>query len=245
MNRILFEAKELDPGGCVALGDERARHLLRVLRVQVGGRIRAGVLDGPLGEATVESIAGAEVSLRFVPRGDAPARPRLDLVLALPRPKVLKRLWAQLAALGVGRILVSGADRVEKCYFDSHALDPGLYRPRLVEGLQQQASDTRLPTVRIFRHLRAAVEEGLGSPNEACARAVLHPHAAERLDDYPPPVQAWVLALGPEGGWTPQELTFLEQHGFSPRRLGCRTLRLDTACIAAIAVARTRMREGS
>ena len=76
----------------------------------------------------------------------APEPPRVDLLLALPRPKVLKRLWAQIAAVGVGHIVLTNAARVERNYFDTHLLEPEVYRPLLVEGLQQ-ARDTRVPIV--------------------------------------------------------------------------------------------------
>src|SRR5688500_19330680 len=91
----------------------------------------------------------------------APApRPPVDLLLALPRPKVMRRLWAQLAALGVGRILLTNAARVERNYFDTHVLTSDCYRPLLVEGLQQ-ARDTRLPVVSIHRQLKILVEDHL------------------------------------------------------------------------------------
>ena len=56
----------------------------------------------------------------------------------------MRRLWAQIAALGVGRIILTNAEKVERNYFDTHILAPETYRPLLIEGLQQ-ARDTRLP----------------------------------------------------------------------------------------------------
>ena len=59
-----------------------------------------------------------------------PARPRLDLLLALPRPKVMRRLWSQLAALGVGQVILTNAARVERDYFGTHVLDAGRLHAR-------------------------------------------------------------------------------------------------------------------
>src|SRR4029078_8721247 len=98
--------------------------------------------------------------LRCALEPDAPARPRVDLLLAMPRPKVMKRLWAQLAALGVGQIILTNAERVERNYFDTHVLAAESYRPLLVEGLQA-ARDTRLPAVSIHRQLKVLVEDRL------------------------------------------------------------------------------------
>jgi len=78
---------------------------------------------------------------------EIPPRPRVDLLLAVPRPKVMRRLWAQIAALGVGQIVLTNAEKVERNYFDTHILTPETYRPLLIEGLQQ-ARDTRLRSCR-------------------------------------------------------------------------------------------------
>lgn len=240
MNRILVEAEELDPDGRAELRDARARHLREVLHAAVGSQYRAGVVDGPVGDLVVEVIHDARVRVRFEAGGDPPGAPAIDLVLALPRPKVLNRLWAQLAAIGVRRILLTGARRVERYYFDSHVLDPANYRPRLVEGLQQ-ASDTRLPDVAVFRHLRAAVEQGLDGRDPKASRVVLHPGAEQRLIDHAPDnADGLILAVGPEGGWSDDEVSFLDRSGFDPRCLGGRILRSDTACIAALALAAAR-----
>ena len=72
----------------------------------------------------------------------------------------MQRLWAQLAALGVGRIILTNAARVERDYFDTHVLTAACYRPLLVEGLQQ-ARDTRVPLVSIHRQFKILVEDHL------------------------------------------------------------------------------------
>ena len=103
---------------------------------------------------------GNTVALDCVLEAEAPPRPRVDLLLAVPRPKVMRRLWAQLAALGVSRIILTNAERVERPYFDTHVLTPECYRPLLIEGLQQ-ARDTRLPLVSIHRRFKVLVEDEL------------------------------------------------------------------------------------
>ena len=102
---------------------------------------------------------------RFAARSTRTRRPcrAVDLLLALPRPKVMRRLWAQIAAMGVGQIILTNAERVERNYFDTHVLTPECYRPLLVEGLQQ-ARDTRLPRVSIHRQFKVLVEDELDRP---------------------------------------------------------------------------------
>ena len=123
-------------------------------------------LDGPRGVGTVQSISDDEIELRCCFEATIPSRPRIDVLLALPRPKVLRRLWAQFAALGVGQIILTNAERVERHYFDTHVLTSDCYRPLLVEGLQQ-ARDTRLPIVSIHRRFKVLVEDQARRPVRA------------------------------------------------------------------------------
>ena len=94
MNRILLEEADVAADGCVLLDGARARHVLRVLRAKVGDRLRVGILDGPAGEARIVDSSAETVALECQWE-NAPPAPWLDLVLALPRPKVLKRLLAE------------------------------------------------------------------------------------------------------------------------------------------------------
>jgi RsmE family RNA methyltransferase len=161
----------------------------------------------------------------------------VDVVLALPRPKVMRRLWAQFAALGVGRIILTNASRVERDYFDTHVLTEACYRPLLVEGLQQ-ARDTRLPLVSIHRQFRILVEDHLGDLFSSGVRLVADPSGTTSLTQALAGCDERVLiAIGPEGGWNDFELNLLEAHGFSRVGLGPRTLRVDTACTALVAIA--------
>lgn len=236
MNLILIEANELDSDGCARLADHRATHATRVLGVVVGQEIRVGLIDGPMGRAEVTALDDHAVSLRCV-FTDLPQRPSVDLLLALPRPKVLRRLWAQIAALGVGRIMLTNAARVERNYFDTHLLDPRGYRPLLLEGLQQ-ARDTRVPTVTVHRQFRVLVEDDLDSLSGDALRLVADPAATSTVARaLAARAAARVLvAVGPEGGWNAFELDLLQAHGFTGVGLGPRTLRADTACVALLAL---------
>lgn len=244
MNLILVEPAELDPAGLVTLAGPRADHLTSVLRVSPGQPVRVGVVDGPMGSGVVTDMNAGTVRLACTFTGAAPPRPPVDLLLAVPRPKVLRRLWAQLAALGVGRVLLTNAAKVERHYFDTHILDEATYRPLLIEGLQQ-ARDTRLPVVSIHRQFRPLVEDHLDTCSDAATRVVADPSApqplravvataAPRPDAAPDGHGRVLLAIGPEGGWNAFELDLLAAHGFVAAAMGGRTLRSDTAAIALL-----------
>lgn len=239
MNLLLIRSDELDEGGCATLDGRRARHLLDVLKCQPGQRVKMGVLDGARGQGEVLATMGDRVTLRWIP-GEPPPVPDVDLLLAMPRPKVMKRLWAQLAALGVGKIVITAAAKVEKTYFETHWLDPENYRPLLIEGLEQ-AGDTRLPEVIVRRRFRPLVEDELDALFPETARLVAHPGDG-LAEAAPRPGRRTVVAVGPEGGWSEFELRLLRERGFQPIGLGPRTLRTDTACVALLAVVQRGLR---
>jgi 16S rRNA (uracil1498-N3)-methyltransferase len=244
MNLILLEAGDMDDSGRAALSDRRATHLLNVLHASQGQAVRIGLVDGPLGTATVVAIHDGVVTLQCVLERSAPPRPDVDLLLALPRPKVMRRLWAQLAALGVGRIMLTNAERVERNYFDTHVLEESTYRPLLIEGLQQ-AQDTRLPVVSVHRQFKVLVEDDLDALFGYGLRLVADPHATMHVREAvrAHTSQRVLLAIGPEGGWNDFELRLLDAHGFQRVGLGPRTLRVDTACCALLGVVHASMRD--
>jgi RsmE family RNA methyltransferase len=191
---------------------------------------------------TVVAAADSRVTLACVFDPSAPPRSRVDLLLALPRPKVMRRLWAQLAALGVNQIVLTNAERVERHYFDTHVLTDACYRPLLIEGLQQ-ARDTRLPAVSIHRRFKVLIEDHLDGVSGNAIRLVADPSGTVPLRDAIAGRDRRVLiAIGPEGGWNEYELTLLETHRFQRIGLGPRTLRVDTACVALLALAHDQLK---
>ena len=181
-------------------------------------------------------IADGVVTLACSFDEDLPPRPQVDLLLAMPRPKVLKRLWAQLAALGVGRIVLLRAEKVERYYFDSHVIAPEFYDKLLREGLQQ-ARCTHMPQVSVEPLFKPFVEDRMNSLFSDHLRLLADPSGMRCLGDFAPSVSdhaRTVLAVGPEGGWTPYEIDLLREHGFELFGLGRRILRTDTAVVGLL-----------
>jgi RsmE family RNA methyltransferase len=212
--------------------------------VTPGAVIRAGIVNGPMGTAEVLSVDPLRISTESFRAAAAPERPRVDLLLALPRPKVMRRLWAQLASLGVGQIILTNAGKVERDYFDTHLLTPSGYRPLLIEGLQQ-ARDTRLPIVSVHKQFRKLVEDELDTLAPDTRRVVADPAATlpVRVALTNAAVQDRVLlAVGPEGGWNDFEMDLLARHGFLAASAGDRVLTTTTACIALLTLAHDALR---
>ena len=234
MNRILFEPDELSADGLVTFGGVRAEHVRTILHGEVGQPLKTGVVNGPIGTGVIERIDGDTVTVRCVHDREA-LPPWIDLILAPPRPRAMKRLLPQLAAMGVGRIVLVGAAKVEKAFWGAQLLKEEIYRPLLVDGLMQ-AGTTALPTIQLERGFGRWLEGGRFEEQfgDQPDRIVAHP-APQATTIQAPSTKPPLLAIGPEGGWTDDEVARLEAHGFRRMSLGPRILRTDTATIALLA----------
>ncbi len=238
MNLLLLREEDFRPDGTAQLEGRRLLHAREVLRAAEGDVLRVGKIGGNVGTGEVLALDESRLVLRCSLDESPPARPGVDLLLAIPRPKALRRVLPAAASLGVDRIVLLNAARVEKSYFDSHVL--AQIEDLLILGLGlEQARDTRLPEVMVRERFRPFVEDELEAIFPHGARLLAHPPAAHAAPEL---AGRAVLAIGPEGGWVPFEIQLLEQHRFTPFSLGPRPLRVEVALPYALgAISRSRI----
>jgi RsmE family RNA methyltransferase len=241
MNLILFEPHEINADKTVHLDDRRSRHIINVLGSQPGERLKAGIVNGPIGSAEIISITKdrktAAVILRFSAEEPVPQAPFCDLIVALPRPIMLKRILAQAAELGVRNIFLINANRVEKSFFQANLLKKEKYRQFLLHGMEQ-AKDTLMPEVSVHKRFRPFVEDFIPTIAKTYSRMlVAHPEAGEDLKQVVGTEISGrtLLAVGPEGGWVDFEIEKFFEQSFVPVSMGARILRTDTAIVALLA----------
>jgi RsmE family RNA methyltransferase len=162
---------------------------------------------------------------------DPPPKLPLTLILALPRPKVLNRALAAATSLGVSRIILLNAWKVEKSYWKSPRLCAENLLQQRILGLEQ-AKDTVLPELRLARFFRTFMEAEAAALMEGALPLVAHPGAR---DPCPRGSSGPVtLAIGPEGGWLEAEVQSFINCGFQPVDLGPRILRVETALASLV-----------
>ena len=237
MNLLLLRPSEVDGAGVARLTGRRLEHAREVLRVQAGQSLKVGVLGGLMGSAEVVSQSPEALVLQVNVTQPPPPRAGVSLVLAVPRPKALKRVIPAVASLGVDRVVLVNAARVEKSYFDSKVLAQE-FLDGLVELGLEQACDTIRPTLEIRERLKPFVEDELPTWAPAgSVRLIPHPHASSPLKPVPASTHV-VLAIGPDGGWVPYEVELFSKHGFAPVSLGPRVLRGEVAVPAVLGAVR-------
>nr|WP_236672890.1 16S rRNA (uracil(1498)-N(3))-methyltransferase [Comamonas sp. JC664] len=227
---LLLLDEDFLPDGTARLTGRRAQHAREVLRAEPGESLRVGRLGGLTGTGEVLENSAGVLHVRVTLTEPPPPRAGVDLLLAIPRPKALKKVLPAVASLGVDRIVLVNAARVEKSYFDSKVLDAAFVHELLIQGLEQ-ARDTRLPEVLVRERFRPFVEDELDAVfGPRSLRLLPHPPARQPLRaSGVETAQRVVLAIGPDGGWVPFEADLLEAHGFHPFSLGPRILRVETA----------------
>jgi RsmE family RNA methyltransferase len=229
MNLVLFHPEDLsDDGLSAVVSGRRLEHVRSVLKISEGDSLKAGLLDGMKGTAVVDRLTdtSAEFSLNLnvAPSSALP----LALVLAMPRPKVLRRLLASVASLGIKDVFIINACRVEKSYWQSPVLSPDGIKAALVTGLEQ-SGDTVLPDIRLRKAFKPFVEDELPSLLAGKRGIACHPYEATPLSADPDNAEELLLAIGPEGGFVQYEASLLNAAGMELCSLGERILKVETA----------------
>lgn len=226
MNLLLLQ--KTPASGIVEISGTQFDHLRRVLRVAVGDKVRVGVLNGNIGEARVTAIDSDRAVLEIIHLTLAPPPTLpLTLVLAIPRPQMIKRILQTVAAMGVEKLCLIQTSRVEKSFWQSPSITDAAIRRQLMLGLEQGMA-TQLPEICLFQRFIPFVEDHLPAIAQRAHCLIAHP------GDYPvcqtaQADQRYVLAIGPEGGFIEKEVSLFREAGFSPIQLGSRILKVETA----------------
>ena len=240
MNMILFDS--YPSAGLIPAQDERAKHIIEILKLKVGDNFRMGIINQSEGQATVEKIAQEGVTISYIPLSKPELYP-VTLLCAQVRPICMKRILREAVSLGVCRIILTGSDTGEKSYLSSNLYKTDEYKEYLLDGAMQ-ACHAGIPEVIFTNTVDGALKkilENIGLEEDGVSLIILDnvvgavPLSASSIK------KSAVLAIGPERGWSQRERNLLIGNGFAPMLLGSRVLRTETACSAGLAVLLSRM----
>lgn len=225
MNLLLINEDRLTDDTATLTDPRQLKHIQQHLKLNVGDSIKIGMRDGLKGTAAVASLCDTALILDNILLTELPPpKLSLTLIIALPRPKVLRRLIMDAVTLGAERIILLHSYRVEKSYWQSPFLQQ--IDDYIQLGLEQ-AGDTVWPQVVLKQRFKPFVEDELPALCHDKIALVAHPYAAQIC---PAQIQQpCVLVIGCEGGFIPYEIELLQKNGCQPVSLGARILRTETA----------------
>jgi 16S rRNA (uracil1498-N3)-methyltransferase len=216
----------------VLLRDHRAQHIREILGAEKNKLLKVGHLDGLLGSGEILHSDDRTVELRVTLDRAPPPKLPLTIILALPRPKMLRRILRTVAELGVRDLILVNTAKVEKSYWQTPVLAAEVVRDYFIDGVQQ-SGDTILPILKFEKLFKPFVEDRLPTLLKNSHGIVAHPSSIE-----PCPIafnNECVLAIGPEGGFTDYEIAKLLQAGMRGVHLGPRILRVENALTTLVA----------
>ncbi len=231
MNLLLFSAKDRNESGQLTISDSRLQHLLDVHGKGSGDSVRVGEINGDMGKARIISIDENAAILEATLDQAPPTKLPLTLIVALPRPKMLRRILRSVAEFGVNELHLINSYRVEKSFWQTPVLQENVVEQYLLQGLEQ-SRDTHLPQVHLHKRFKPFVEDDLPGVIQGKQALLAHPGEYPRC---PRGVTGpTLLAIGPEGGFIPYEVEMLERAGCQTVSLGPRILRVENAVTSLI-----------
>lgn len=232
MNLLLLFPSDLSGNNIARISDHRLQHILSVHRANVGDSIRVGMVNGLIGSGSIEKLDEQSAEIHFKLDTPPPPKKPLRIIMALPRPKMLKRILQTITTMGVEELYLINSYRVEKSFWQTPILSELGLLEQLTLGLEQ-ARDTQLPKIELRKRFKPFVEDELPSLIEHSYPLVAHPGVATPIPHALN--KPCTLAVGPEGGFIPYEIAKLEEIGFHCGHMGANILRVETAIPALIA----------
>ena len=220
----------------VLIQDDRFVHIAGVINPNIGQSLKVGLLGGSCGYGIVESIHSKGMILNVVLNELAPHRHPFDIVLALPRPKMLRRILRTIAEYGVDNLYLINSARVEKSFWQSPLLQQEKIHDALMAGMER-SKDTIMTNVLLHQRFRPFIEDklpGICGDRDCWLTDMNATRSAVDIDISSKPS---VVMIGPEGGFVPFETELAISTIAQPIHLGGRTLSVDTAVTTVLAQA--------
>jgi 16S rRNA (uracil1498-N3)-methyltransferase len=223
MNLILLSDPDFITPHRVRLTGRRFAHIQDILKAERSQQLTVGKINGLMGQGEVKDKTGDSIELEVKLDTKPPEALPLTLILALPRPPMLKRILFSSAQLGVKKIIIFNFNRVEKSFWNSSALKQQAIEEQLILGLEQ-AKDTVMPEVIIKKGFKSFVQDELPALIKGKLALVAHPGSAKSTVKISQPA---ALIIGPEGGIIDYEIELLKAAGCQTIDLGPRILRTE------------------
>ena len=224
MNIVLLDARQTQAEIWTISAKRQIEHLKNHLDIQIGDRLKVGIREGKRYLTEIVDITDQSIQIKPLQEELVPAKLPVTLIVAMPRPKVLRRLIMDSVTLGVEKIIIIHSYRVDKSYWQTPFLQ---HIDQYVTLGLEQAGDTFAPKVEIYKRFKPFVEDVLPHLIAVNNPAfVAHPYAEQKM---PHAIEhACSIVIGPEGGFIDYEIDLLVKNGCQAVSLGNRIIRTET-----------------
>ena len=225
MNIVLLDPRQAESEIWTISSKRQLEHLHTHVGVKVGDTLKVGIREAKRYLTEIIEISENSIQLKPLKEETVPEKLSVTLIVALPRPKVLRRLIMDAVTLGVDKLILIHSYRVDKSYWQTPFLQQLDHFVTL--GLEQ-AGDTIAPKIELYKRFKPFVEDVLPTMiSEHSPAYVAHPYTDLKM---PYAVdQSCSVIIGPEGGFIPYEIDLLIKNGCQAVSLGNRILRTETA----------------
>jgi len=232
MTRRRWIADEVS-GNQAALTGDHADHLIRVLRARVGQEFDI-VAGAVVRRGQIVTIADDRVDFELGEEISAGgSAPRVSLLLAIFKFDRLEWAIEKTTELGVSRIVPVIARRTDPHLASTSGKRAGRWN-RIALQATEQSRRAAPPEIAAPVKLSQAVNSA-AALKIALSESETQTQLRDALREHTPE-QEVLLAIGPEGGWTEEEMQLFRKEGWLSASLGPTVLRSETAAIAAIAI---------
>jgi 16S rRNA (uracil1498-N3)-methyltransferase len=243
-------APDLDPAQTdLTLSSEESAHLVRVLRLGAGARVLVFDGRGTQYVARITTAAKDRVTLALLDPVPPAPEPRVRLVLAqaVLKGEKMDAVVRDATMMGVSAVIPLITERT---VIPRSALEMGRVRERwhrIAVSSAKQCGRAIVPEIGPPERLTDLFEAQAQDAPDVLRLQLIEPAAAAsaasakdedqngRLPAEPSPAGT-LIAIGPEGGWAPEEVDQAREAGWQPWTLGARTLRAESAPLAALSI---------
>lgn len=232
MNSVIIENFNKDNKLSFELSKAQSIHLLEIVKVKVGDKLKATILNDCLATIEITKIHDSEKSIWVQILDKKPGiNYPITLIIGASRPQTMKKVIEHGTSMGVNEFIIVGTSLTEKSYLSAKIYEKNEFSELATLGLSQSAVFYKMPKISLCQNLK-------NLPSFSTSKNyILSPYTHNNiLNENIISSHPITLAIGPERGWTQSELNYFTDKGFRDVCLSASILRVENAALSTLGI---------